>query len=124
MVSTLIYWNNKLCIKYYSLMLYKSNVLIVYNIDTLSYEKYTNFKIPLHHNEKYAQSFIARGGSPIEPNQVKKKNILIPILISIIGFSVIVFIIIVTVLLIKRRNTKKSDEFNKQKDNESEISKQ
>ncbi|KAM9984542.1 hypothetical protein ACTFIY_008981 [Dictyostelium cf. discoideum] len=108
---------------YFILYSDKSNVLIVYNIDTLSYEKYTNFKIPLHHNEKYAQSFIARGGSPIEPNQVKKKNILIPIFISIIGFSVFVFIIIITVLLIKRRNTKKSDEFKKQKDNESEISK-
>ncbi|KAM9985834.1 hypothetical protein ACTFIZ_002129 [Dictyostelium cf. discoideum] len=109
---------------YFILYSDKSNVLIVYNIDTLSYEKYTNFKIPLHHNEKYAQSFIARGGSPIEPNQVKKKNILIPIFISIIGFSVFVFLIIITVFLIKRRNTKKSDEFNKQKDNESEISKQ
>ncbi|KAM9972042.1 hypothetical protein ACTFIW_012032 [Dictyostelium discoideum] len=109
---------------YFILYSDKSNVLIVYNIDTLSYEKYTNFKIPLHHNEKYSQSFIARGGSPIEPNQVKKKNILIPIFFSIIGFSVFVFIIIITVILIKRRNSKKSEEFNKQKDNESEISKQ
>ncbi|KAM9985362.1 hypothetical protein ACTFIZ_008911 [Dictyostelium cf. discoideum] len=81
---------------YFILYSDKSNVLIVYNIDTLSYEKYTNFKIPLHHNEKNAQSFIARGGSPIEPNQVKKKNILIPIFISIIGFSVFVFLIIIT----------------------------
>ncbi|KAM9984541.1 hypothetical protein ACTFIY_008979 [Dictyostelium cf. discoideum] len=72
---------------YFILYSDKSNVLIVYNIDTLPYEKYTNFKIPLHHNKKYAQSFIARGGSPIEPNQVKKKNILIPIFISIIGFQ-------------------------------------
>ncbi|KAM9977052.1 hypothetical protein ACTFIR_010904 [Dictyostelium discoideum] len=53
----------------------------------------------------------ARGGSPIEPNQLKKKNIFIPIFISIIENPIIIFLIIITELLIKRRNTKKSDQF-------------
>ncbi|KAN0044948.1 hypothetical protein ACTA71_006474 [Dictyostelium dimigraforme] len=101
----------------------KSQVLIVYNIDNSSYEKYTNFRIPLVYEEGHIPTFIARGGSPIEPNQEKKKNILIPILISIIGFSVIVFLIIITILFIKRRNIKNSDKIYKQKDNESEIQK-
>ncbi|KAN0051036.1 hypothetical protein ACTA71_006803 [Dictyostelium dimigraforme] len=107
---------------YFILYSDKSNVLIVYNIDNSSYEKFTNFKIPLHHHKKYSQSFIARGGPPIEPNQIKKKkNFVAPILISIIGFSVIVFSIIITVLLIKRRNSKKLNEKIILKDSESEI---
>ncbi|EAL60667.1 hypothetical protein DDB_G0293710 [Dictyostelium discoideum AX4] len=69
-------------------------------------------------------SFNATGGEPIEPEDEKKLNVLIPILCSIIGFSLIVLAIIL-IIIIKRRNYKKFNDPNKiemEKDNESEIS--
>ncbi|KAM9973756.1 hypothetical protein ACTFIW_010884 [Dictyostelium discoideum] len=99
-----------------------SQILFMYNIDQSKMEEYYNFnmKEPTSRHEFF--SFRATSGEPIEPEDLKKLNILIPILCSIIGFSLIVFVIILTVLIIKRRNYKKFNDSNNiemEKDNES-----
>ncbi|KAM9979130.1 hypothetical protein ACTFIZ_000459 [Dictyostelium cf. discoideum] len=99
-----------------------SQILFMYNIDQSKMEEYYNFnmKEPTAHHNFY--SFHATAGEPIEPEDEKKLNILIPILCSIIGFSLIVFVIILTILIIKRKNYKKfndSKNIEMEKDNES-----
>ncbi|KAM9990537.1 hypothetical protein ACTFIY_006576 [Dictyostelium cf. discoideum] len=101
-----------------------SQMLFMYNIDQSKMEEYHNFSIQEPTSRHKFYSFHATGGEPIEPEDEKKLNILIPILCSIIGFSLIVLAIIL-IIIIKRRNQKKFNDSNNiemEKDNESKIS--
>ncbi|KAM9973676.1 hypothetical protein ACTFIW_010790 [Dictyostelium discoideum] len=102
-----------------------SQMLFMYNIDQSKMEEYHNFSIQEPTSRHKFYSFHATGGEPIEPEDEKKLNILIPILCSIIGFSLIVLAIILIIIIKRRRNQKKFNDSNNiemEKDNESKIS--
>ncbi|KAM9979040.1 hypothetical protein ACTFIZ_000363 [Dictyostelium cf. discoideum] len=98
-----------------------SQILFMYNIDQSKMEEYYNFNMQEPTSRHKFYSFHATAGEPIEPEDENKLNILIPILCSIIGFSLIVFAIILTIIIIKRRNYKKFNDSNNiemEKDND------
>ncbi|KAN0050851.1 hypothetical protein ACTA71_004147 [Dictyostelium dimigraforme] len=97
------------CSNLHYLMFYSrpSQILFMYNIDQSKMEMYYNFSMEEPTSHHKFRSFHATSGAPIEPELIKKANYLIPILCSIIGFSLIIFSIILTMIIIKRRSYKK-----------------